>query len=141
MLEILVHPARPFLPAQVSPLAGVGRRAHLRLLATDFDMPELCVRDQMPIDKQGRANARAQGNDDDHPLAALSCAKAHLGIASRIRIVEDGHRTSGRFLEQPLRLTPNPFLGHMRGCTYLATPNSSRKTTPDGTVPGEVGCD
>src|SRR2546430_10478240 len=45
---------------------------------------------------------------------------------------EDGHRTSGRFLEQLLRLTPNPFLGHMHRRTHLTTPDNSRKTAPDG---------
>src|SRR2546430_16837160 len=54
---------------------------------------------------------------------------------------EDGHRTSGRFLEQLLRLTPNPFLGHMHRRTHLTTPDNSRKTAPDGTMPGELGRD
>ena len=43
----------------------------------------------------------------------LVLLKAHLGIARSIRIVEYGHRTSSRFLEQLLRLTPKPFLGHI----------------------------
>src|SRR5215468_10694044 len=110
MLEILVYPAGPLLPAPVSPLASVGRRAYLRILATDFDMPQLCVRDEMPINKQGRADTRAQSNDKDYSLAASSYSKMHLGIASSIRIVEHSDRTSSRFLEQLPRLTPNPFL-------------------------------
>src|SRR5262249_8665374 len=131
MLEILVHPTRPFLPAPGLPLAGTGRRAHLRILTTDFDMPQLCVGDESPIDKQGRADTRAQGDDEDPPLAALSCSKAHLGIASSIRIVEYGHRTSSRFLEQLLCLTSNPFPGHMPRRAHLSTPDGGRKTTPD----------
>ena len=95
----------------------------------------------MPIDKQGRTYTCAQSDDEDHPLAALSRSKAHLGTASRIRIVEYSSRTSGRFLEQLFRLTPDPFLRHMPGRTHLATPNSGRKTTPDEAVPGEMSRD
>ena len=104
-------------------------------------MTQFCVGDEMPINKQGRADTRAQGDDEDHPLAPLACSEAHLSIASSIRIVEDGHRTTGRFLEQLLRLTAKPFLRHMRGRTHLPTPDSGRETTPDGAVPGEMGCD
>ena len=95
----------------------------------------------MPIDKQGRTDTCAQSDDEDHPLAALSRSKAHLGTASRIRIVEDSDRTSGRFLEQPLRLTAKPFLRHMRIRAHLATADSGWKTTPDETMPGEMGRD
>ena len=62
-------------------------------------------------------------------------------MASCISIVEYDDRTPGRLLEQFYRLTANPILGHMPCRTHLATADGSRKTTPDGTVPGEMGRD
>ena len=55
----------PLLPAHVVDLPLAGGGARLGVVAVDLQVTELGVGHQGAVDDDGRADARAQGGDDD----------------------------------------------------------------------------
>src|SRR5438270_11717426 len=77
-LQILIQPASPFFPAPAFVFTHTGGSPSLCILATDFNMSQLGIGDEISINKQCRTNACAQGHEQDHTVLALPGPKTHL---------------------------------------------------------------
>jgi imidazole glycerol-phosphate synthase subunit HisF len=115
VLEILIDPPGPLVPAQVvqylGPLGGTG----LRVAAADLDVPELGVRYQDAPGEQRAADPGAEGQHQHRALLAHPGAERHLGHPGRVGVVQHPDRAAGGLAEQGGGVQPDPGRVHVGG--------------------------
>ena len=74
--------------------ANLLRSALLGFLATNHKVAEFGVREQFAVEENRRADAGAERQQNDDPVAVLARAEANFGDSCRVRVVDHRDRSA-----------------------------------------------
>ncbi len=101
-------------------------------------MAQLGVGQQMAVDEDGGADAGADRDEDDDPLAILAGAKAHLGQTGGIGIIQHIAGLAGDIGKQMLGIGFDPALVDVGGTLGNPIVDGGGKATAYRSFPVEV---
>jgi hypothetical protein len=133
--EVALDARRPLLPSDAFAFADARRRVGLGVAPVEFEVTELGVGHQRPVDEQARADARAERQHEHHAVDALRRAPAHLGKPGGIGVVHHGHVDTACLGEQAVGVDAQPAVVDVRCGVHHAVPHDPGEADADRTRP------
>ena len=118
--KILINSCCPPLPTEFLFLADAIGCVVLSLhnaarAAYHGHVTQLGIGHKRSVDENSTADTGAEGEHEDHPLAASPCSEGHLGNAGSIGVVDKQHRAANLLLQELAAVGANPGVVHV-GC-------------------------
>jgi len=105
----------------------------------DDHVTELGVRQQSPVEQEGGADARTEGQEDHQPVDSLAGAVVHLGETGGVGIVEHEHGAAGEMpVEQLRHVAPDPRFVDVVGDPRHPLVDDAGQGDPDRARPIEL---
>src|SRR3984957_20905811 len=118
--KIVVDACAPARPIEAFLGAYTGRGGELGIAAVKFQVSELGVGQQTPVEEYPRADACAEGQQHDHAAHSPTRPGADLGNARRIRIVDEDDRSADELCQLLAAPAANPGLIDIGRCARCA---------------------